>query len=86
MKTGYLFLGGDTAVPEREIIGIFDLDRCTVSGDTREFLKEAERENRVKTITAELPKSFVLCGSKAGSGVYLSQLAPATLYERYRKA
>ncbi len=81
MRTGYLFLGGDTAAPDREIIGVFDLDRCTVSGDTREFLKKAERQNKVETTTADLPKAFVLCEKK----VYLSGLTPATLLKRHRR-
>ena len=80
MKKGYLFLGGDTTVRARDIIGIFDLDRCTVSGHTREFLKRAEQEDRVETITYELPKSFIVCEKK----VFLSQIAPATLLKRHR--
>ena len=79
----YLHLGQSVVVPDRDIIGIFDLDNASYSHLTRGFLERAEREGRVVSITGDLPKSFALC--RAGDGapvVYLSQLSTATLLKR----
>ena len=79
----YLHLGQSVVVPDRDIIGIFDLDNASYSHLTRGFLERAEREGRVVSITGDLPKSFALCRDKRGETVvYLSQLSSATLKGR----
>ena len=78
----YLHLGGDTVVPEDDIIGIFDTDNTTQSHVTRNFLRRCEERGEVVDISGELPKSFVLCGESRGVTVYLSQLASSTLQKR----
>lgn len=57
----YLYLGGNRLVRQAEVVGVFDLDTATVSRHTRDFLKKAERDGRVETVSYELPKAFVLC-------------------------
>ena len=42
----YLHLGQNGIVPERRIIGIFDLDKCSTSKRTREYLADAEKRGR----------------------------------------
>ncbi len=79
----YLHLGQSVVVPEKDIIGIFDLDNASYSPITRTFLEQAEKKGRVVNITEELPKSFVLCKKDAEAGmIYLSQLSSATLKGR----
>ncbi len=79
----YLYLGQETVVPMREIVGIFDMENTTISKSTRDFLANAERAGRVVTVSDELPKSFVLCESKQGvQTVYISQISCATLLKR----
>jgi hypothetical protein len=78
----YVHLGVDQVVNEDDIIGIFDLDSTTVSKHTRKFLNEAEKQKKVINVSFELPKSFVLCGKKKNSLVYISQLSSSTLYKR----
>ena len=78
----YLHLGQDTIVMTDRIVGVFDLDNSTVSKATREFLSRAQRENRVVEVTAELPKSFIVCEDAGVETVYLSQVSPATLLRR----
>ena len=79
----YLFLGQETVVPLREIVGIFDMDNTTISKSTRTFLAEAERRGEVITVSEELPKSFVVCESQTnGTTVYISQISCATLLKR----
>ena len=79
----YLHLGQDIIVPQADIIGIYDLDNCSASHITREFLAKAERAGEVVGIAAqELPRSFVLVKDGGKSTVYLSQLSTATLQKR----
>lgn len=75
----YLHLGQAVVVPEKDILGIFDLDNASWAYKTREFLDKAEEEGRVINAAADLPRSFVLCQD---GRVYLSQLSPATLRNR----
>ena len=72
----YLHLGQNTVITHDEILGIFDMDGTTVSRKTREFLSKAEKEKRVKYVSLDLPKSFVVC--KDGT-VYISPISPSTL-------
>jgi extracellular matrix regulatory protein B len=39
----YLHLGQDTVITTETVIGIFDMDECTVSKKTRDYLTAAEK-------------------------------------------
>lgn len=78
----YLHLGQDTVVTTDKIIGIFDIDRCTISKKTRDYLAAAEKEKRVINVSYELPKSFVVCSNDNGVEVYISQISAKTLLLR----
>lgn len=79
----YLHIGASVVLPQRDVVGIFDLDNTTSSRITRDFLAQAQREGRVITAGDDLPKSFLLCRAPAGRPtVYLSQLSTATLLKR----
>lgn len=92
----YLHLGQDIIVEQSDVIGIYDLDNCSYSHITRDFLTKAERAGQVMGVAEELPKSFVLVSNcrggnlppvrhpKPGAGptIYLSQLSTATLQKR----
>ena len=41
----YLHLGQNEIVPERRVIGIFDLDKCSYEKRTREYLSAAEKRS-----------------------------------------
>ena len=75
----YLHLGNNYVIPEREIIGIFDMVNTTISKHTRNLLRLAEKGGRVTSVTNDLPKSFVVC--RDGS-VYLCQISPSALAGR----
>lgn len=81
----YLYLGENTVINTRQILGIFDLDNTTISPITREYLAEAQQKNRVFEVSYELPKSFVICQEDNEITVYLSQISPATLEKRLNK-
>ena len=78
----FVHLGVDSVVKEDDILGIFDLDSTTVSKHTRKFLNEAEKQKQVINVSFELPKSFILCGEKGKTKVFISQLSSSTLYKR----
>ncbi|MBQ2698045.1 MAG: DUF370 domain-containing protein [Clostridia bacterium] len=78
----YLHLGRDVVVRLSDVVAILDMETATVGPLTRDFLKQAERELRVTTITDDIPKSFVLTVEGGTERVYLSQIAPATLEKR----
>lgn len=78
----YLHLGQDVVVNQDHIIAIFDMDNTTISKYTKEFLKTAEEEGFIYTISSELPKSFVVCEVDGKSRVYISPISSSTLYKR----
>lgn len=79
----YLNIGGDMAVRDTAIIGIFDLDKTTVSGRTKEFLAAAEKEGQVVPCD-ELPKAFVLTAEYGMNRLYLTSLNSSTLEKRMK--
>lgn len=82
----YLHIGQDVVVYERELLGVFDMDKTTVSRTTRDYLARAEKDGRVTYATMDLPKSFVVCVPRgentAPDAVYIAQPAPSTLRKR----
>ena len=78
----YVGIGGDMAVRDRSIIGIFDLDNTTTSRHTRRFLSEAEQHGVVIDVSGELPKSFVLTQELVMERVYLTQFNTAAIDRR----
>lgn len=78
----YLYLGQDTVIRTGEIIGIFDLDNTSVSRITKSFLADAQKGGRIVEVSPEIPKSFVVCGNREKTSVYLSQISTATLKKR----
>lgn len=78
----YLHLGKDTSIEISNIVGIFDLDTSTVSKHTRDFLSVCEKENRIVSVSYELPKSYILYDFGGEYSVYLSPLNTATLTKR----
>ena len=94
----YLHLGLDYMVPQKSIIGIFDLDTTTVTQTTRTFLEKAEQNGQVENVSENLPKSFILCMEKGKKNraasqtsrrnhqtVVISPLASSTLRKRNQK-
>ena len=70
-------------LPERRIIGVFDLEITSQSKLTAAFLKNAEREGVVIDACEDIPKSFLVCDHPYHRQiVYLSQLNSRTLLGR----
>lgn len=74
----YLHLGGNAIVFTKDIIGIFDMDKTTVSARTRNFLAAKEKEGKIVVLGDGLPQSFVVTKEK----VFLSPISSKTLEKR----
>lgn len=78
----YLHLGQDTVINTESIVAMFDIDACTVSKKTRDFLALAQKHGEVVNVSFELPRSFVVCRRDGKNIVYISQLSTKTLNNR----
>lgn len=78
----YIHLGGRTVIKQSDIIGIFDLDYCSVSKRTRMFLRASTKAGRVVNVNEDLPKSFIVCNDGEGDKVYISPISAPTLKKR----
>lgn len=78
----YLHLGNDIVIDSKKIVAMFDIDACTVSKKTRDFLASAQKNGEVINVSYELPRSFVICNDKGKTSVYISQLSTKTLSRR----
>ncbi len=72
-------LGQDTVITTDSIVAMFDIDACTVSKKTRDFLAQAQKNGEVVNVSYELPRSFVVCRRNGKNTVYISQLSTKTL-------
>jgi hypothetical protein len=80
----FLHLGGDKVVATKDIIAILDIDNTTVSKDTKEFLKVAEEEGFINTVSNDLPKSYIITEMDKKSRIYLSPISSITLQKRLK--
>ena len=79
----YLFLGQETVVNTRDIVGVFDLDKASTSAETKRFLSAAQKRGLIVDVSpGELPTSFVVCERGGETAVYLSQISVGTLRKR----
>lgn len=84
----YLHVGNQMNIRIKDIIGIFDADRTTISHITRKYLSDAQRRNAVVSAAEEIPKSFVLYRDRSDGNntvkICFSQLSTASLVGRVR--
>ena len=80
----YLSIGGDMAVRDRSVIGVFDLDGCTLSKKTVEFLENSEKTGVLLNVTEDIHKTFLVTEEYGMEKVYFTQLSAATLEKRVR--
>ncbi len=85
-KNRFVYVDRTTLLPQRQVVGVFDLDSTTVRGDTRQYLAAAEEKGEVTARSGELPLSFIV--SSPGFGrqrLRLTANTPATLAGRFAK-
>lgn len=81
----YLHLGKNVSVDTKDIIAILDLDKISIAKYSREFLKVAEEEGFVKSVTEDIPKSVVICETDGQSVVYITNISSKALAGRTKK-
>lgn len=74
----YLFLGGDVTVRSRDVIGIFDIEECSVSRTTADFLNACQKRSQIVNISEDMPKSFIITSDKT----YISNVSHNTIRKR----
>ena len=74
----FLFLGGDMTVLSKDVVGIFDIEECSVSRVTAEFLNSSQKKGRVVNVSEEMPKSFIVTTDKT----YISNVSCHTINRR----
>lgn len=78
----YVSIGGDMAVRDRSIVGIFDLDGTSVSKKTMEYLQSVEESGMLINATEDIPSTFVVTEEYGMEKVYFTQLSAATIEKR----
>ncbi len=81
----YLHLGKNTSVDTKDIIAILDLDKISIAKHSREFLRIAEEEGFVKSVTGDIPKSVVICETDNQSVVYITNISSKALAGRVKR-
>jgi hypothetical protein len=59
-----------------------DLEKTTISKDTKEFLRIAEEEGFIEAVNVDIPKTFILTETDKKSKIYLSPISSVTLQKR----
>lgn len=77
----FLYLGGDITVKSKEVIGIFDIEECSVSRTTAEFLNFSQKKGKIVNVSDEMPKSFIVTDNKT----YISNVSNRTIALRARE-
>ena len=80
----YVNIGGDMAVRDRSIIGIFDLDGASMSKKTMEYLESAQESGGLISVTEDVPKSFLVTEEYGMERVYFTQLSAVTIEKRVK--
>ena len=78
----YIHIGSDMAVHSEHIVGIFDIDYCSVTKNTRRFLADAEKAGRVINVSEDIPKTFIVVCRKGKTQVCISPVSANTLRKR----
>lgn len=74
----FLYLGGDVTVRSNEVVGIFDIEECSVSRTTADFLNSSQKNRKIVNVSEEMPKSFIVTQNKT----YISNVSCHTINKR----
>lgn len=77
----FLFLGGDISVRSDEVVGIFDIEECSVSRITADYLNVCQKKGRVVNVSEDMPKSFIVTENKT----YISNVSHSTIVKRNKR-
>ncbi len=71
----YLHIGNGVSVKNTDIIGIFDLDSATVSKISKNFINKLSKEGSVEYLDDDLPRSFIVSGTRDKTKIKLSRIS-----------
>lgn len=74
----FLFLGGEVTVRADDVIGVFDIEECSVSRTTADFLNSCQKKSLVVNVSEDIPKSFIV----ATDHTYISNVSHSTICKR----
>lgn len=80
----FLYLGGNVTVRADDVVGIFDIEECSVSRVTAEFLSSCQKRGEiinVSDVLENMPKSFIVTDDKT----YISNVSHSTIVGRAGK-
>ena len=77
-------IGNLRTIPIAGIVGIFDMDSATMSAQTREFLKNYQKVGAITSVSAALPKSFIVYDDGELEQIYFSPFSAAVLRHRLK--
>ncbi len=83
----YLHIGNDHIVLTKDIIGIFNIEKTSVSEDTKNFLRSAAAKGHEVSCTSDIPRSFIVTfdDRTLDEKVHISRISPASLEKRCNK-
>ena len=81
----FLHIGEGKIIKKKDVIGIFDLETTSVSKKTRDFLKINDKHGNINYLSAEIPKTYIICNSKKEKKVYMTQISSNTLHKRVER-
>lgn len=81
MRNMFLYLGGDITVRADDVVGIFDIEECSVSRVTAEYLNSCQKKGRIVNISDDMPKSFIV----AVDNTYISNVSHSTITRRAKR-
>ncbi len=81
----YLHLGEDFVLYEKDIIGIFDIEKTSTEKITRDYLNKKSPLRDIIYVSYEMPKSFVVAEENGREKVHITNISTATLKKRANK-
>ena len=77
----YIHIGSDVSVDEKEIVGIFDIEKVTVHKYMNDYLSHCQKKGKIYYVSLDMPKSIIVCTDM----VYISNVSCLTLRKRMEK-
>ncbi len=78
----YIHLGSDTVIRDRDIIGIFDIEKASTMKNTKEYLSAVAKRKNDINVSYEMPKSFVVAERGGKERVYINAVSTQTIMSR----
>lgn len=78
----FVNIGANTIIKKKDIVAVFDIETTTGSETTREYLRRSNKRSEIVTLTEDLPRAMVLCNSRNGMALYITDVSSAAIKRR----